>query len=215
MSRSIVPEPFAAGASALVSTRDQLERALELKIDVVEVALDPARPGAIEEVRALVEGVQDRVSVIIRDAFAPERTDAVLAAVVAFSQARVLEIGMSDSHGAATPLQVRSVLQEAVGLARPVPLRARLGDRDRLGLVKALTALKSGVHHFNTTLAGLDGSVATEDLVRLLGELDVDTPADAAQVGLPPTPSVSPSRPVTGPDLAATNAATNPVGAAG
>jgi len=182
---------------------------------VVEVALDPARPGAIDEVRALVEGVSQRVSVIVRDAFAPERTDAVLAAVVAFSEARVLEIGMSDSYGAATPLQVRSVLQEAVGLARPVPLRARLGDRDRLGLVKALTALKSGVHHFNTTLAGLDGSVATEDLVRLLGELDVDTPADAAQVGLAADALRLTLTPVPGPDLAADTATTNPVGAAG
>ena len=211
----IVPEPFAAGASALVATRDQLERALELNMDVVEVALDPARPGAIDEVRALVEGVNDRVSVIIRDAFSPERTDVVLSAVVAFSEARVLEIGMSDSFGAATPLQVRSVLQEAVGLARPVPLRARLGDRDRLGLVKALTALKSGVHHFNTTLAGLDGSVATEDLVRLLGELDVDTPADAAQVGLAADALRLTLTPVSGPELAVADTATNPVGAAG
>src|SRR6478752_8765940 len=199
----IVPEPLAAGASALVATREQLERALELNIDVVEVALDPARPGAIDEVRALVDGANERVSVILRDAFAPERTDAVLAAVVAFSEARVLEIGMSDSYGAATPLEVRSVLQEAVGLARPVPLRARLGDRDRLGLVKALTALKSGVHHFNTTLAGLDGAVATEDLVRLLGELDVDTPADAAQIGLAAD------------SLRLSLVPTNPVGAAG
>jgi flavin reductase (DIM6/NTAB) family NADH-FMN oxidoreductase RutF len=211
----VVPESLAAGTSALVATREQLERALELNIDVVEVALDPARPGAIDEVRALVDGVNERVSVILRDAFAPERTDAVLAAVVAFSQARVLEIGMSDSYGAATPLQVRSVLQDAVGLARPVPLRARLGDRDRLGLVKALTALKSGVHHFNTTLAGLDGSVATEDLVRLLGELDVDTPADAAQVGLAADALRLTLTPVSGPDLAVTNTATNPVGAAG
>ena len=211
----VVPEPCAAGASALVATRGQLERALELGIDVVEVALDPSRPGAVEEVRALVDGVQDRVSVIIRDAFAPEHTDAVLAAVAALSQERVLEIGMSDSFGAATPLQVRSVLQDAVGLARPVPLRARLGDRDRLGLVKALTALKSGVHHFNTTLAGLDGSVATEDLLRLLGELDVDTPADPAQVALAADALRLTLTPVSGTDLAVTHAATDPVGAAG
>ncbi len=211
----VVPEPLSAGVSALVATREQLERALELKIDVVEIAVDPARPGAIDEVLAIVDGVNERVSVIIRDAFAPGRTDAVLSAVVAFSEARVLEIGMSDSFGAATPLQVRAVLQDAVGLARPVPLRARLGDRDRLGLVKALTALKSGVHHFNTTLAGLDGSVATEDLVRLLGELDVDTPADATQIGLAADALRLTLTPVPGPDLAATDVATNHVGAAG
>ncbi|MFC6343867.1 hypothetical protein ACFP8W_17910, partial [Nocardioides hankookensis] len=94
-----------------------------------------------------------------------------------------------------------------------------LGDRDRLGLVKALTALKSGVHHFNTTLAGLDGAVATEDLVRLLGELDVDTPADAAQVGLIAdtlrvslTPSIDPHLEAA---LAPTVPAPHHVGAAG
>jgi hypothetical protein len=177
-----VPVDLAAGASALVASREQLRQALDLGVDVVEVALDPGRP--VEEVLAVVDGHADRASVIIRDAFGPTHVDGVLAAIAALSEARVLEIGMSDSDGAATPLQVRAVLQDAVGLARPVPLRARLGDRGRLGLVKALTALKSGVHHFNTTLAGLDGAVATEDLVRLLGELDVDTPADAAQVGL-------------------------------
>jgi hypothetical protein len=172
------------GASALVGSRDQLARALDLGVDVVEVPLDPTRPGAIDQVREIVDGHAARASVIIREAFTPGYTDVVLSAVATFSEARVLEIGMSDSYGAATPLQVRAVLQDAVGLARPVPLRARLGDRDRLGLVKALTALKSGVHHFNTTLAGLDGAVATEDLVRLLGELDVESPADAARVGL-------------------------------
>ena len=211
----VVPEPLASGASALVATREQLERALDLNVEVVEVALDPPVRARSTEVLALIDGVQDRVSVIVRDAFAPERNEAVLAAVVAFSAARVLEIGMSDSDGAATPLQVRAVLQDAVGLARPVPLRARLGDRDRLGLVKALTALKSGVHHFNTTLAGLDGSVATEDLVRLLGELDVDTPADAAQIGFAADALRLTLAPVPGPELAATDVATNTVGAAG
>ncbi|KQW53707.1 hypothetical protein ASC77_05440 [Nocardioides sp. Root1257] len=215
----VVPEPLAAGASALVATREQLELALEIDVDVVEIAVDPLVPGAVDHVRRVIDGHQDRVSVIVRNAFADDRVDAVLAAVAGFSAERVLEIGMSDSQGAATPLQVRAVLQEAVGLARPVPLRARLGDRDRLGLVKALTALKSGVHHFNTTLAGLDGAVATEDLVRLLGELDVDTPADAAQVGLIAdtlrvslTPSIDPPR---GAALAATVPAPHHVGAAG
>ncbi|MBA2953618.1 flavin reductase [Nocardioides sp. CGMCC 1.13656] len=190
-------------SSALVATREQAEWALGLGVEVVEVPVDPSVPGAVDQVLTVIDGLADRASVIVRNAFAIEHGDAVLNAVVALSAARVLEIGMSDSLGAATPLQVRAVLQDAVGLARPVPLRARLGDRDRLGLVKALTALKSGVHHFNTTLAGLDGAVATEDLVRLLGELDVDTPADAAQVGLAADA------------LRLSLVPTNPVGAAG
>lgn len=206
-------EPLAAGSSALVATRAQLERALALGIDVVEIALDPAAEGDLARVRTVIAGVEDRASVIVRDAFLPGNTDSVLTTVAALSDARVLEIGMSDSSGSATALQVRGVLQDAVGLARPVPLRARIGDRDRLGLVKALTALKSGVHHFSTTLAGLDGAVATEDLVRLLGELDVDTPVDSGQVGLAADTLLLSLTPVPGTDPVAIPAP-NPVGAA-
>ena len=72
------------------------------------------------------------------------------------------------------------MLQEAVALARPAPIRMGLHDRDRLGLVKAITALKSGVSHFDTTLTGRGGTVATEDLVRLLQEVDVATPVDVS-----------------------------------
>ena len=100
----------------------------------------------------------------------------------ALSAAGVAEIGLSETGDSATPLRVRALLQDAVGLARPVPLRVHLRDHDRLGLVKALTALKSGVTHFDTTLAGLDGTVATEDLVRLFGGVEVDSPADADRV---------------------------------
>jgi len=216
-----VPEPLAAGATALVANRSQLDRALALDLDAVEIAVDAARPGAVQETLAIIDGVADRVAIVLDDAFAPHRTEAVLSAVVAFSEARVREIGMADSNGAATPLQVRAVLQDAVGLARPVPLRACFGDRDRLGLVKALTALKSGVHHFDTTLAGLDGAVATEDLVRLLGELDVDSPADGGQLGrvaddLRSAVANRSDASVGAHDLAAGQATTDPVvGAAG
>ena len=55
---------------------------------------------------------------------------------------------------------------------------------------------------------------AQQDLVRLLGELDVDTPADAAQVGLAADALRLTLTPVSGPDLAVTTA-TDPVGAAG
>ncbi len=102
----------------------------------------------------------------------------MLSAVSQFSAAGVLEICLNDKAGAATPLEVRALLQEAVALARPVPIRLGLHDRDRLGLVKAITALKSGVSHFDTALAGHAGSVTTEDLVCLLLEVDVTTPVD-------------------------------------
>jgi isopropylmalate/homocitrate/citramalate synthase len=165
----------------------------------------------------MASGAPGRLVVILDDAFAPERNDVVLGAIVALSAAGVAEIGLSETGDTATPLRVRALLQDAVGLARPVPLRMHLRNHDGLGLVKAIVALKSGVHHFDTTLSGLDGTVATEDLVRLFGGVEVDSPADADRVNNAAVAlrlALAPTG-VTTPDIATEQVATNPVGAAG
>lgn len=177
-------QPDADHRSALVESAIQARQAVDHGIGVVEVRADGHDPRAVERAALLAReleaesGVHDRV-VILGDPFAVAGHDAVLAAIDVLAHSGATEICLDDSSGTATPLQVRALLQDAVGIARPVPLRLRLRDKDRLGLVNVLTALKSGVHHFDTTLGGLDGVVATEDLVRLLGTLDVTTPADA------------------------------------
>ena len=167
-------------ASVVVADREQADLAFALGVGIAEFVVDPARPDDVDEVLAAVDGIADRCAVHLRDPFAVDRTDEVLSAVQRLGRARLLEIGLTDTAGGATPLQVRALLQEAVALARPTPLRLGLHDRDRLGLVKGITALKSGVRHFDTTLGGLAGTVATEDLIRLLEEVDVDTPVDAS-----------------------------------
>ncbi|GAB3849998.1 hypothetical protein [Dactylosporangium cerinum] len=60
-------------------------------------------------------------------------------------------------------------------------LRVRLRDRHGLGLVNALTAMKSGVRHFDTTLGGIDGVLACEDVQFLADRLGVacDSPRAA------------------------------------
>lgn len=211
-----VPEALKATGTALVETVGHRDHALGLGLAAVEVVIDPCDPADLERALAVADGVADRVVVVIEDAFDPACADDVLAAVVALSAAGVAEIGLAEDATTATPLHVRALLQDAVGLARPVPLRVRLRDHDRLGLAKALTALKSGVHHFDTTLTGLDRAVATEDLVRLFGSVEVDSPADpdrvstaadALRLALAPT-DLSHHVPVV-------PAVTNPVGAAG
>ncbi len=167
-------------ASVVVSDRGQAERVLELGAGTVEFRVDPADPAAVARMLAELDGIADHSAVTVADPFGEGRLDVVLAAVQEFVRAGVAEIGLPDLAGGATPLRVRALLQEAVALARPVPLRLGLHDRDRLGLVKAITALKSGIRHFDSTLAGLDGAVATEDLIRLLQEVDVATPVDSA-----------------------------------
>lgn len=167
-------------ASVVVADRAQADLVLALGVGTAEFVVDPADTADVDRVLAAVDGIADRCAVHLHDPFAVGRVDAVLTAVQRFGRAQVLEIGLPDTAGGATPLLVRALLQEAVALARPTPLRLGLHDRDRLGLVKAITALKSGVRHFDTTLGGLAGAVATEDLIRLLEEVDVDTPVDAS-----------------------------------
>ncbi len=167
-----------AATSALVADRVQAQRALERGIGVVEVLVDPADPHGVQQLLATVEGIEDRCAVHLVDPFGPGRIDDVLTLLAELGARGVHEVCLPDDDGRATALQVRAVLQETVRIARPSALRMGLHDHDRLGLVKALTALKSGVTHFDSTLAGLGGAVATEDLVRLLETLDVTTPAD-------------------------------------
>ncbi|MCD4524400.1 flavin reductase [Nocardioides sp. cx-173] len=177
-----VPLPDGASGSALVADPGQARQALDLGVPTLELALADPREAA--QVVERLGPLAPRTSVIVPHAFLPRCADDVLAAVHVLSGAGVLEICLDDTAGEATLLEIRATLQEAVGVARPVPLRVSLEDRDRLGLVKALTALKSGVNHFDTTLVGLDGALATEDLIRLLGTIDVHTPVDGAALGL-------------------------------
>ncbi|MFD1827354.1 MULTISPECIES: flavin reductase [Mumia] len=183
-SGAAVDSADAAHRSALVESAAQARRAIDRGISVLEVRADGHDPRSVERAAVLArelagdDAATGRV-VILDDAFAVAGSESALAAIDVLAHSGATEICLDDTSGSATPLQVRALLQDAVGLARPVPLRLRLRDKDRLGLVNVLTALKSGVHHFDTTLGGLDGAVATEDLVRLLGTLDVTTPADA------------------------------------
>ena len=170
----------ATNSSALVADGAQARLVLEAGVGLAELTLDPTEPQGLSQILTQIDGIADRVAVNLAAPFCPDRLDAVLGAVRELAGAGVAEIGLSDTAGRATPLEVRSLLQEIVALARPVPIRMRLHDRDRLGLVKAITALKSGVRHLDSTLAGLDGAVATEDLIRLLTEVEVDTPVDTA-----------------------------------
>lgn len=186
------PVPVGPGStSRLVEGSAQAHQALAAGIDVLEVELDPTDPVDVVRVCALVEGLADRCSVRLDRGFEPAALDAVLTTIAALSELGVLEVQLTDTEGAATPLQVRALLQEAVALARPTVVRVGLHDRDRLGLVKALTALKSGVSHFDTSLTGHAGVVATEHLVRLLDEVEVATAVDFAALGIPLTAHLS------------------------
>lgn len=168
-------------ASVVVGNREQADRVLAEGVGVVEFRVAPEDDRALDALLIDLDGIASASAVVLEDPFSAP-LDSVLRAVQKMAAAGVVEVGLPDTGGAATPLHVRALLQEVVARARPVPLRVGLHDRDRLGLVKAIIALKSGVRHFDTTLGGLDESVATEDLLRLLEEIEVDTPADVPTI---------------------------------
>ncbi|MFC9971096.1 flavin reductase [Spirillospora sp. NPDC127200] len=116
----------------------------------------------------------------VADAFAADRERAVPAAAERLAALGCAEIAFDEGPEAASPLQVRRLLQDAVAAARPVPLRVRLREAYGLGLANALTAMKSGVRHFDTTLGGVDGGLCAEDVLFLAERLEVGTSVDRA-----------------------------------
>lgn len=184
--------------TVLVGDRLQAQKALEHGVGVVEMVVDPTDVGEVTRVLATVEGIADRTVVELVQPFETCRREEVLESVELLSSAGVREICLPDTDGLATALGLRDLLQEIVPLARPTALRVRLDGADRLALVKGLTALKSGVRDFDTSLGGLHHSVAVEDLIRLLGTLDVTSSVDdeaisalAERLGTLPTPDTA------------------------
>ncbi|MEU5988054.1 flavin reductase [Spirillospora sp. NPDC047418] len=141
-----------------------------------EVADGPGAARLIEAARARGLTVVGRVG----DVFAPARQAEVLDSVDRMVAAGCAEIALDEGPEAASPLHVRNLLQEAVARARPVPVRVRLREAYGLGLANALTAMKSGVRSFDTTLGGVDGGLCAEDVLFLAARLGVATPIDRA-----------------------------------
>ena len=103
----------------------------------------------------------------------------------------VQELSLADSTGMANPQQVWRMTQELQPIAAPVPLVLHLHDTRGMGLANLLSALQSGVTHFDTSFGGLGGcpfikgatgNIATEDTLHMLHTMGVMTGIDAAKV---------------------------------
>ncbi|GGM05785.1 flavin reductase [Dactylosporangium sucinum] len=160
-----------ATAAALVDSPDEVADAALGGAGVLEVPV--GEPTLAKRILDEARRYDMRVTCWLPDAFVPDRASAVLAAVDALAGLGCDEIGLDEGAHAASPRQVRALLQDATVRSRPVPLRVRLRDRHGLGLVNALTAMKSGVRHFDATLGGLDGALACEDVLFLADRLGV------------------------------------------
>ncbi|GAA3613345.1 hypothetical protein GCM10022419_118100 [Nonomuraea rosea] len=190
------PEDLApATASALITRPEQVADVAAAGAGVVEFrakehgpAPEAAPRAGMVEFRAeehcpILEAAQRAGLVTVAnlpDAFAAGREHRVVAQVARLAALGCDEIALEEGGSAATPLQVRRVIQEAAAVAGGAALRVGLRERHGIGLVNALVAMKSGVWRFDTTLGGVDGALPAEDVLFLAGELEVASPVDRA-----------------------------------
>ena len=95
------------------------------------------------------------------------------------------EVGFGDTTGMANPRQVREFFAEArESLGDAVELTAHFHNTRGQGLANVLAALEAGVCSFESSFgelggcpvpAGATGNIATEDLVSMLHEMEIET----------------------------------------
>src|SRR5919107_2264694 len=98
------------------------------------------------------------------------------------------EIGFGDTTGMANPRQVRGFFTHArEALGDDVELTAHFHNTRGQGLANVLAALEAGVTSFESSFGelggcpvppGATGNIATEDLVSMLHEMDIETGID-------------------------------------
>ena len=98
------------------------------------------------------------------------------------------EIAFGDTTGMANPLQVREFFEAArATLGGDVELTAHFHNTRGQGLANVLAALEAGCASFESSFgelggcpvpAGATGNIATEDLVSMLHEMDIETGID-------------------------------------
>jgi hydroxymethylglutaryl-CoA lyase len=119
--------------------------------------------------------------------------DRVLSVVRRLVDAGATAISLGDTTGMATPTRVWkvvSLLYDAFG--HDLRLNLHFHDTRGTGLANVLAALQLGVTEFDASVGGLGGSpyappgsngnVATEDLVHMLADMDVETGVDLDRV---------------------------------
>jgi hydroxymethylglutaryl-CoA lyase len=101
------------------------------------------------------------------------------------------EIVLCDTIGRANPYQVSDLFEKALSLKTDAAISAHFHDTYGLALANVAAALEVGVTRFDASIGGLGGcpfapgaagNAATEDIVFMLHEMDVDTGIDLQQL---------------------------------
>jgi hydroxymethylglutaryl-CoA lyase len=192
--------------SALVPNRKGAETAVEVGVDGMQVFIAATDSYNLKNVRRTVEGSIPNVREVVavaRDASIPvEGTistafgcpyegDVAPERVVQVSRWMVDEgveaISYGDTTGMGTPRRVREVIEAVRAELPQLSLNMHFHDTRGTGLANVLTALELGVDYFDASIGGMGGSpyadgatgnIATEDLVHMLEDMDIDTGVD-------------------------------------
>jgi hydroxymethylglutaryl-CoA lyase len=101
--------------------------------------------------------------------------------------AGAVEIGFGDTTGMANPLQVAEFFWKAAEELRDVERTAHFHNTRGQGLANVFAALQAGCESFESSFgelggcpvpAGATGNIATEDLVSMLHEMEIETGID-------------------------------------
>jgi hydroxymethylglutaryl-CoA lyase len=192
--------------SALVPNRKGAEIAAEVGMDGVQVFVaasdsynlrnvrKPVKDSMLDvkEVAAVATDAKMPVEGTISTAFGcPYEGDVTPARVVEVSRWMTDEgigtISFGDTTGMGTPRRVRDVVDALHESLPDLTLNMHFHDTRGTGLANVLTAMQLGVDYFDASIGGMGGSpfaegatgnIATEDLVHMLADMEIDTGVD-------------------------------------
>lgn len=114
----------------------------------------------------------------------PRRVLDIASAAVGFGANR---LAIADTIGTTTPRRVSSLIEKVRPLIGDLPLGAHFHNTRGAGLASAYAAVQSGVTRLDASVGGLggcpfapgaSGNIATEDLVYMLRDSDIDVDVD-------------------------------------
>ena len=114
----------------------------------------------------------------------PQRVLDIASAAVGFGANR---LAIADTIGTTTPRRVSSLIEKVRPLIGDLPLGAHFHNTRGAGLASAYAAVQSGVTRLDASVGGLggcpfapgaSGNIATEDLVYMLRDSDIDVDVD-------------------------------------
>ena len=168
------------GAASQAFSRRNINCSIEESIERFAPVVAAAREAGLK--------VRSAISCALGCPYQGEVTpDEVEHLVKLFKQIGVHHCGVADTIGVGTPRAVQAVMERALKHYPIDQVSGHFHDTYGQALANILACLQMGIHHFDTSVAGLGGcpyakgatgNVATEDVVFMLRGMGIDTGID-------------------------------------